>query len=165
MSGLLRNLLTLIQALLARGRYDPHSCIPSHYWITPLDCGISVLKSDRYLLLAEAAQLDFLVRTRLIGGLLRGGVGFVNVAQLVRFMRPVRMFSRLRVETAIVYADDKFAYFSHRMFLQDRQHGEVLVKMKFKKAAVTVRPGEIIGGSFASKPSSIEAWDQALAAL
>jgi acyl-CoA thioesterase FadM len=165
LSGLLRNLLTLLQASLARGVVGAQSRVITHFRVTPLDCGIGTLKSDKYLQLAEAAQIDYLVRTGLFYTLLRGGVRFVNASQLVKFSRPVGMFQRVRMETAMVFADDKCAYFSHELFSGEHKHGEVLVKMKFKKGALTVRPGDLIDHAFAAKPASIDSWELALAAM
>jgi hypothetical protein len=91
-----------------------------------------------------------------MGTLLRRRLQFVNASQLVKFARPIAMFSRVRVETAIVFADEKCAYFSHMLFLGDQQHAEVLVKMKFKKGSLTVPPGEIIGQRFTVKPPHLE---------
>jgi acyl-CoA thioesterase FadM len=164
-SGLARNLFTLIFALLARGRFDAQSRVACHFLITPFDCGTSVLKSDKYLQLVESAQLDFLVKTKLIGKLVRNRIHFVNASQLVKFMRPISMFSRVRVVTSIIYADDKCAYFSHSFFLQDQQHGEVLVKMKFKRGAATVSPTEVAGNLPSVKHEYLKAWDQTLEAM
>ena len=165
MSGLVRNLFTLISAFFTRGRFDAQSRVSCHFLVTPFDCGTSVLKSDKYLQLAEAAQLDFLIKTKLIGKLMRNGIQFVNAAQLVKFMRPVKVFRRIRIETGIIYADEKCAYFSHSLFLQNRQHGEVLVKMKFKRGSVTVSPTEIAGKLPSMKAEHLRAWDQTLEAM
>ena len=165
LSGLLRNLLTLLRAFLSRERVSAKSRVITHFWATPFDCGISTLKSDKYLQFVEAAQVDYLVRTRLFHTLLRDGLRFVNVSQLVKFARPVGMFQRVRIETAIVFADTKCAYFSHQFFLGNHQHGEVLVKMKFKKGSMTIRPGELIDHAFAAKPACIDTWDLALEAM
>lgn len=165
MSGLLRNLLTLVLAGFRPGGADPWSRRVCHFHISPLDCGTRVLKSDKYLQLAEAAQLDFLVGANLFGKLLRDGIGFVNASQLVRFARPIGMFSRVRVETAIVFADDKCAYFSHTLYVADQAHGEVLVKMKFKRGPVTVQPRQLLGDSSLPKPPQLQAWDRALEAM
>jgi len=165
MSGLLRNLLTLIQAVFASGRPDPWSRVSCYFWVSPFDCGTSVLKSDKYLQLAEAAQLDFLVKTGLIGRMVRQGCRFVNAAQLVRFMKPIAMFKRVRVDTAVVYADERCAYFSHALFVRAQLHGEVLVKMKFKSGQLTVRPENMIGACPRGKPCHIQAWEQALAQM
>lgn len=165
MSGLLRNLLTLLQAFLASGRPDPWSPVSCYFWVSPFDCGTSILKSDKYFQLAEAAQLDFLVKTGLIGKLVRQGYRFVNASQLVRFMKPIVMFKCVRVDTAVVYADERCAYFSHSLYVRAQLHGEVLVKMKFKNGQLTVPPEKIIGACSGEKPGHIQAWDQALAQM
>ncbi|MDO8310402.1 MAG: hypothetical protein Q7T25_00535 [Sideroxyarcus sp.] len=163
MSGIIRNLLTLIQAIFSYGRFKPHSCVTSSFLVTPMDAGIRVLKSDKYLQFAEAAQLDFLVKTKLMGKMLRGGCQFVNASILVKFMKPIGVFRPVRVETRIVYADAKCAYFSHSLFMGNQQHGEVLIKMKFKKGSLTVCPAELIGECPTEKPPHIHSWDQAIA--
>lgn len=165
MSGLFRNLLTLLRAIFAAGAAGTGARVTSWFWVTPLDAGTRVLKSDRYLQFAEAAQLDYLVRTKLMGKLLRRRLSFVNASQLVKFTRPIAMFKRVRVETAIIFADEKCAWFSHAMFIGAEQHAEVLVKMKFKKGSLTVRPGELITQVFAGRPPQLEAWDRALDAM
>ena len=165
MSGLVRNLFTLIRAFSARGRFHARSPVSCHFLVTPFDCGTSVLKSDRYLQLAEAAQLDYLIKTGLVGKLLRTGIRFVNASQLVKFMRPVRVFRRVRVETRILFADEKCAYFSHAVFSGDRRHAEILVKMKFKRGSATVSPIDVAGDLPTVKQEHLEAWDQALAGM
>jgi len=165
LSGLLRNLMTLLRAFLAAEVVDAQTKVVTHFRVTPFDCGISTLKSDKYLQLAEAAQVDYLVRTRLFRTLLRDGLRFVNASQLVKFSRPVGMFRRIRVETAIVFADNKCLYFSHEFFLDDHRHAEVLVKMKFKRGSKTICPSELIDHAFTAKPPCIDKWDQALEAM
>jgi len=164
-SGLIRNLFTLIWAFFARGQFDAYSRVICHFFIMPLDCGFNVLKSDKYLQLAEAAQLDFLIKTKLIGKLLSQSIHFVNASQLVKFMKPVKVFTCVRIKTSIIYADEKCAYFSHSLFVQDRQHGEVLVKMKFKKVAVTVSPAKIADKLPSLKPEHLKVWDETLEAM
>lgn len=165
MSGIFRNLFTLIQALFAGGAIDPRSKLTVHFLITPFDTGIRVLKSDKYLQLAESAQLDFMIRTRLIGKLLSEQLRFVNAAQLIKFSKPIGIFKRVRVETEIIYADQKCAYFSHVLFIGAARHGEVLVKMKFKKGALTAPADALLGTRFAAKPASLQRWDEALEAM
>lgn len=165
MSGLVRNLITIIQALLSRGVFTCESKITSHFWVTPFDSGTRVLKSDKYLQFAESAQVDFLVKTKLFGKLVRRGIAFVNASQLVKFAKPIRLFERVRVETEVVFSDERCAYFSHALFVGDRRCGEVLVKMKFKKGSVTVHPVEVVGPCISAKPPHIEKWDQALEAM
>ena len=159
MSGLLRNLLTFLMALLAPRAESPLTTTVSHFRVMPWDVGLRVLKSDRYLLLAEAAQVDYLVKSGLWRQM-REGLSFVNAAQMVRFSRPIRLFQHVRVETNIVFADQRFAYFSHALLV-----GEVLVKMKFKRGAITVPLAKFVEHAFGEKPVHLALWDQALDTL
>jgi acyl-CoA thioesterase FadM len=165
LSGLIRNLLTTLLALFSYASISPLSRIASHFWVTPLDTGISKLKSDKYFQLVEAAQFDYMVRTGLIGTTVKQGTHFVNVAQMVRFMRPIKLFSRVTVQSQVVYADDKLVYFSHTLLVQDEQCAEVLVKMKFKQGGKTVKPQELLGPVALVKPPALQLWDDALAML
>lgn len=85
--------------------------------------------------------------------------------QLVKFSRPVGMFQRVRIASAIIFADDKCVYFSHGLFLGDHKHADVPVKMKFKKGAMTIHPRELIDLAFPAKPPSIDTWELALQAM
>jgi len=161
MIGLARNLGTLVGACFA-APCTPQSHVATRFRVTPFDVGVRVLKSDRYLQLAEAAQVDFMVRTRCAWPLIRAGIGFVNASQLVRFVRPVGLFQRVDVDTAIVFADDRCAYFSHSLLVRGTLHAEVLVKMKFKKGRQTVPPRDVFGPCPSDKPAHLIAWDEAL---
>ncbi|MES2041519.1 MAG: thioesterase family protein [Pseudomonadota bacterium] len=123
------------------------------------------MKSDKYFQLAESAQLDFVIKTGMLRPLLGSGIAFVNVSQLVSFMKPVHMIQRLRVETRIQYADDKCAYFSHGIYAHDALHAEVLVKMKFKRGRLTVNPCELLKLRFEEQASHLRAWDESLQAM
>lgn len=162
MSGLLRNLFTLLFSVLRYGKSGVQSRLSARFLITPLDAGVAVLKSDKYFQLAEAAQVDFVVRTGLLGTLLKQRTSFVNASQLVRFARPVRMLSRVTVETEIAWWDDKCAWFSHHFLVGDASHGQVWVKMKFKQGRRTVDPRSLIGPQDSAKPDALVQWDRAL---
>jgi acyl-CoA thioesterase FadM len=165
MSGLVRNLLTFLMALLAPRSDSPLSTTVCRFRVMPWDVGVRVLKSDRYLLLAESAQVDYMVKSGLWRRQMREGLRFVNAAQMVRFSRPIGLLQRVRVQTAIVFADQRFVYFFHTFFVDEAQHGEVLVKMKFKKGAITVPLANLFVHSFGEKPASLAHWDRALEAL
>lgn len=165
MSGLLRNTLALIIGLFSYGSRTAEQIARMTLWATPFDSGIKVLKSDKYLQFAETAQVDYLLQVGKFFAVLRAGASFVNVAQLVKFSRPVPVFSRVRVETQLIYADEKCAYFSHAIHARGRQAAEVLVKMKFKKGAITLAPATFLRSSFAEVPAKVRSWESALATL
>ncbi|MBI2771086.1 MAG: thioesterase family protein [Burkholderiales bacterium] len=164
MSGLLRNLVTLVLALFQRGSVQPHGVATAWFRVTPLDTGLLTLKSDKYFQLAESAQVDFLIKAGLAGRMRAERCSFVNAAQMVRFARPVRLFSRVRVDTRVLYADGKCAWFSHAFSVAGVACAEVLVKMKFKRGRETVPPELVLGAFRGARPASVLHWDEALAA-
>ena len=164
MSGLLRNLLTLLLALFHRGSASPQGGTTAWFRVTPFDTGLLTLKSDKFLQLAESAQVDFLVKTGLAGRMRAQRCSFVNAAQMVRFARPVRLFNRVRVESRVVFADGKCVWFSHVFSVEGSHCAEVLVKMKFKKGPVTVPPVKLLGVFAGARPQVVQHWDEALAA-
>jgi acyl-CoA thioesterase FadM len=163
-SGLLRNFIAFVLALFAQGSKAAADVTTVWFWVTPFDAGLRVMKSDKFLQFAETAQIDYLLRVGKFFSLIRSGVGFVNLAQVVTFARPVVMFSRVRVDTRLMYADEKCAYFSHTMHAGGSEAAQVVVKMKFKKGRITVPPLSVLPASFADKPAALHALDAALAA-
>ena len=163
MSGLFRNLLTVILALPHQASATPTFKSVVWFRVGPFDTGIATLKSDRYLLFAEAAQLDFVIRTGLLRTMLRDRIGFVNASQLVRFAKPIRLLDRVEVSSQVVHTDEKFAYFSHVFQVHGARHAEVLVKMKFKKGSLTVSRSALLGLFGGEKPDRLQCWDDALA--
>jgi acyl-CoA thioesterase FadM len=165
MSGIFKNVLTFIFALFDRKSYSPLSQTTAYYWVMPWDAGLRVLKSDKYLQFAESAQLDYLVKTKLFSVLLSKGISFVNAAQLIKFSKPINMFSHVKVITQVIYLDDKFTYFEHVLSARNKSCATVLVKMKFKKGKLTVNPTEILGAFAGRKAAHLQAWDDSLAGM
>ena len=163
MSGLLRNFITFLLGLFAFGSKAIGEVTTISFWVTPFDSGLRVLKSDKYLQLAESAQIDYLIKVGKFFKIVQSGASFVNVAQLVKFAKPVSIFSRIRVETQLLYADEKCAYFAHLMYSRHGQVAEVLVKMKFKKGRITVAPNLFMPLSFAKVPKKVLSLESALA--
>lgn len=165
MSGIIRNLFTLVLALFTRSQASAGSIVSCRFLVTPFDCGTSVLKSDKVLQLAEAAQLDYFVKTRLAATLLHRGIRVVNLSQFVRFLGPIGVFDRVRVDTSVIHADAKCIHFSHSIFGHGEKRAEVLVKMKLKRGRVTVPPSEVFDDWPCARLAQIEAWDEALQAM
>lgn len=165
MSGLLRNIIAFFIGLFAYGSKAVEEVTEIKFVATPFDCGVRVLKSDKYLQFAETAQIDYLLKTGKLFAVLQARASFVNVAQLVKFVRPVPLFARVRVETRLIYADEKHAYFSHTVQLRSGPAAEILVKMKFKRGRVTVPPRTFLPAGFASVPATVLGLEPALAVL
>lgn len=164
MGGLLRNVLTLLLASLRRERKAPDQMLSARFLVTPLDVGVIKLKSDRYLRLTEAAQIDFLVRTGLFGTLMRRRYAFVNASVLIRFTAPIKLFSWLTIESRVLYHDARVTYLEHVFLSGAVRCACVLVKMKFKHGRHTIAPPALLGSAGCTdKPDYLQAWDDALA--
>ncbi|MDD0844295.1 thioesterase family protein [Pseudomonas sp. Gutcm_11s] len=164
MSGLLRNILAFFLGLPGHASHAATDSVTTWFWVSPFDSGVRVLKSDKYLQYAETAQLDYLLKVGSFFSVLRSGAGFVNLAQQVRFLRPVALFSCVRVETRLLHADDKCAYFLHALRVRGELAAEILVKMKFKKSGRTLAPSTFLSHDFATAPERVHAWEAALQA-
>ena len=165
MSGLLRNFLTIVWALWRYHTVLPQARTSAWFFLTPLDTGIATLKSDKYLQIAESAQVYYMLQTGLIKKTLASGYSFVNAAQMVKFIKPIRLFKRVRVETQVVFTDSRCAWLSHGFFVGEVRHAEVMVKMKFKNGPVTVAPSQMFGVFAGAQPLSIQSWEELLDAL
>ena len=135
------------------------------FWIAPFDSGIRVLKSNKYFQLAEAVQIDYLIKVRKFFNIFQSTASFVKVAPLFKFAKAVSIVSRIRVETQLIHADDKCAYFAHVMYSRKEQVAEVLVKMIFKVGRIAVAPSLFLLVSFAEVPEKVLGIESALATL
>ena len=153
MSGIWRNLLTLLAAVFSRDQSVLKTGCSCTFLITPFDVGISILKSDKYWQLAESAQLDFGVRSGLIRRMRQVGCSLVNVTQNIQFHSPARLFDKVNVQTTIVFADAKHIHFQHVYCVKGHVCATALVKGKFKVGRITQSALELTGLTFADKPS------------
>jgi len=165
MSGIVRIFLVVCCALFRFRSVAPAAGVRSVFHVTPWDTGLAKLKSDKYFQLAEAAQFDFVIRTGLIGTMLRNGYHFINTSQLVTFSTPVKLFARVAITTRIVYWDTKCAYFEHVFAADGSPCACVLVRMKFKKGGRTIDPTDLIGPCSIVQPESLQYWDRSIEAL
>lgn len=147
MSGFWRNFLTLLIALFKRDSAILRTGCSCVFWVTPFDVGIRTLKSDKYLQLAESAQLDFGVRSGLLKRMRKAGCAMVNVEQQVQFHKPIHLFDNVCVKTNIVFADAKFVHFQHTYFVKGQACATVFVKAKFKEGRMTRSAADLTGMS------------------
>lgn len=155
MSGFWRNLVTLLIALFRRDSAILQTGCSCNFWVTPFDVGVRTLKSDKYLQFAKAAQLDFGVRSGLLGRMRQAHCAMVNVAQRIQFTQPIKLFDKIFVQTTIVFADAKFLHFQHLFSVRGRQCASVQVQAKFKAGRVTQSATDLTGLSFSGKPPDV----------
>jgi acyl-CoA thioesterase FadM len=153
-----RTLTTVLTASL-RPACSPQDALVRRFRVMPWDVGISVFRSDRYFAVAEAAQFDFLVRTRLMLPMLRAGVHWVNLAQSSRLQRPLRLLQAFDVHTRVACMDERHAYFAHEFRTAAGPHARVLVKAKLKRGSITVPPATWFGVQAGERSAEVDALD------
>lgn len=136
-SGFWRNLFTVLLALFKRNPAILQTGCACNFWVTPFDVGVQTLKSDKYLQLVEAAQLDFGVRSGLLKRMQRARCSMVNVEQQINFARPITLFNRVCVQTNIVFADARFVHFHHVFSVVGVTCANAVVKARFKAGRIT----------------------------
>ena len=151
---MLRNAITACQAFL-QPRVPANGDFVCRFRVLPWDVGISTFKTDRYLAVVEAAQLDFVIRAGLLRRFLKDKLGWVNVTQAASFERPLKLFQAYTVTTRIECIDDKHAYASFRFATPAGTHALVLLKTKFKQGRRTVPPRELLGECPTEKPAVV----------
>lgn len=165
MAGLLRNIVAFLIGLIFYGRRQPGDTTTARFLVTPFDVGMKVLKSDKFLQLVEPAQMDYLLQVGRLFPILRSGARFVNIGQTVRFFKPIPVFSVVRIDTRVAYADDRCAFIASTLHVKGERAAEVLVKMKFKKKGRTVSARSLLKVQFDAAPPQVLKWDAALEAL
>ena len=136
-SGFWRNLLTVVLALFKRDSAILQTGCFCNFWVTPFDVGVQTLKSDKYLQLVEAAQLDFGVRSGLLKRMQQASCSMVNVEQQINFVKPITLLNRVCIQTNIVFADARFVHFHHVFSVGNVTCSNVVVKAKFKAGRIT----------------------------
>ena len=94
--------------------------------VLPNDLDVNLhVNNGRYLTLMDLGRLDIFVR----GGLLKAlrGTGWIAVlsAAKVRFRREMRLWTRFRIETRIVYWADTSFVVEHRCIVRHKGHESV----------------------------------------
>lgn len=140
----MRNALVACAAAF-RPRVAASDTLECCFRVMPWEVGTRILNSDRYFAIAEAAQVDLVIRAGLMRRMVREGVHWANVAQSARFRLPLKLLRSFTVVTRIDCADARHAFLSHRFVSAQGEHALVGVKAKFKRGAVTVPPRELFG--------------------
>lgn len=143
MSGLWRNFLTVCLAVWRRDRQILTKGCDCWFWVSPFDVGIRTLKSDRYFQMAEAAQLDFGIRSGLLQAMRQNSCVMVNLEQHIQFAQPFHVLNRVRVLTRVSSSDDKFIHFEHEFYRGTQRCATVHVKAKFKRGRLTISPTQL----------------------
>ena len=95
------------------------------------------------------------MRSGLLGRMRQAHCAMFNVEQRIQFMRPIKLFDKVCVNTNIVFADAKFVNFQHLFSVNGPPCASVQVKAKFKAGRITQSAANLTGLSCADKPPDV----------
>lgn len=109
-----------------------------HFRVMPWDCDINIhLTNGRYPQRLDHARTRFFLR---IGsGLLFAHKGWRSVlqSQTITFIREIKPFSLVDIESRILYWDQKYMYFEHRFMVGERLHAKCIAR------AAVIKDGKV----------------------
>lgn len=119
------------------------------YWrVLPTDIDIfGHMNNGRYGMMMDLARIDYLVRTRFLGTIVRNGWIAPNGCTYVDFRGGLRPFEAYRIETSVAYWDERWFYFRqdfHREHGNDKPVATGWVKMTFAGRRGRVTPQTVL---------------------
>jgi acyl-CoA thioesterase FadM len=133
-------------------------------FVLPNDLDLNLhMNNGRYLTVMDLGRLEFIIRARLVGVLLRNRWQPLIGGTLIRYRFALRPFQKFVIVSRVLWWDDKWFYFEQRM---ESAHGVAaiaLAKGLFRSSTGTVSPEEVLraGGMKERQPSlpdSIARW-------
>lgn len=109
---------------------------PFHYSfrVMPWDCDINIhLTNGRYPQRMDHARTDFFLRIG--GGLLFAHKNWRSVlaSQTITFIREIKPFSLVDIESRVLYWDAKYFYMEHRFLVNGRLHAKTIARIAMLK--------------------------------
>lgn len=126
------------------------TCLRFSVWPNDLDLN-GHMNNGRYLTIMDIGRMDFVLRLRLAGYVMRNGYIPVLSSASMRYRLPLLPFQKYELKTRIVCWDDKWVFMEHRFVITGgKKDGAVaavgLVKGSFfsKKTRGTIPTSEIM---------------------
>lgn len=103
-----------------------------HFRVWPHDCDINMhLTNARYFSFADLARTYAIARLGVLGKLVKKGWLPVVNAEEITFIKPIAPFERFRLETTLVFWDEKYFYISHEYWVGKRLCAKALIRGVF----------------------------------
>jgi acyl-CoA thioesterase FadM len=136
-----------------------------HFRVWPHDCDINLhLTNARYFSFADLARTYAIMHMGVLGKLVkRGWLPVVN-AEEITFIKPIAPLVRFRLETELLYWDEKYFYIQHHYWVKDKLCAKALIRGVFysKKEGVVPLDKVLalaeIEGEHQKVPKEITTW-------
>jgi acyl-CoA thioesterase FadM len=173
MNLIFRLLAICVSYIFDRAKIDAlgTSIINSRVWPTDLDANIH-MNNGRYLSVMDLGRLDYMVRVGLMGRVLQEKWMPVLSAATIRYRIPLNPFQKFKLETRVVWWDDKWFYMEQRFIIRGGDKDGAVAAIAFVKGSFYSRKTnstiststltDLMGiTDTPEKPSYIESWQAA----
>ena len=134
----LRWLRILIGCLLSKKPKDPRAPVTCTFWITPLDVEFASAYSHTFFSFQALGRWKHIIYNFPVKQFIREMWSPYAYAEIIRFQRAIKLFSKVDVVTTLFYWDDKMVYYEHRIIVK----GE-LASRGFSRGAMWSKQGRI----------------------
>lgn len=105
-----------------------------HFRVMPWDCDVNIhLTNGRYPQRLDHARTRFFLRIGSAPLFARQGWRSVLQSQTITFIREIKPFSLVRIESRVLNWDQKYFYFEHRFMVQGKLHAKCVARVAVLK--------------------------------
>jgi len=133
-----RELCILIGCLFSGKSKDPLAPETCTFWITPFDVEFASAYSHTFLSFQALGRLKHIIKNLPMKRLVREMWSPYTYAEIIRFQRAMKLFSKVHVITRFYYWDDKMVYYEHRIIV----NGELAAR-GFSRGAMWSSKGRV----------------------
>lgn len=172
MNLLFRLLIVFFSALLSRRGMGPldTSVLSMRVWLNDIDTNLH-MNNGRYFTVADLGRLDLMIRSGMLGMVLKHKWAPALGGATVRFRRELKPFQPYRLKTRVLCWEGRWIYLEHVFEAMDGQMAAVIVvKGVFLERGRSVDTSELMhhmGIDLPSPPmpADIRAWQEAQQAI
>jgi len=129
MVQLIRNLLLAVRRPWRR-RQSVLSVFRCRFRVMPWDCDLNLhLTNTRYPAWLDIARTDFFVRTGTVPLFIKSGWRSVLASQTLTFIREIKPFAPVDIESRVLHWDKKYFYMEHRFLVDGKLHASCLARI------------------------------------
>jgi acyl-CoA thioesterase FadM len=142
----MRWLRLLIALLVARSSsrlpVDGESVLDFRVWLTDVDA--SIMNHAAMMTVFEAGRIDFMIRSGFFGIARKNKWYFPSSAISVQFNRPLKLFQKARMTTAVLNVDENWIYTYQKITRNGKEIAACLVKSTVKRGKEHVTKHELL---------------------
>ena len=133
-----RWLCIVIGCLFSGKSKDPLAPETCTFWITPLDVEFASAYSHTFFSFQALGRWKHIIKNFPMKRLIRERWSPYTYAEIIRYQRAMKLFSKVQVITRFYYWDDKMVYYEHRLIV----NGELAAR-GFSRGAMYSSKGRV----------------------